>query len=481
MLLAAGATPSLEYELNPISQLDLAAVNSAAYLGSQDALVALLDYKLKIPVRCLSLAASSNHLSCIRIVLERLQARDFADASRLEGIRAALERAALCWHAHTVDLLLTHVEEFPGAAVLQDKRSLGRALCSALAYYDCDNGCRSPIITYEPDMLSQKDPLSRTLQWLLNSVVTIEPEDLEAAFWSLLGYPLVPRSVILYLLKKGLSVTGTTDNTHPPLLGIIRDDDDDPSLISIFTATGASVTATDSNLNTALHETPHCSFAKVLLESGASVGARNSQGETPLHRACARCNIELAEFLLLHGSDVDEISTCRQWTPLLYAVYGTETWPHYGDSQGRLELAEFLIRHGADMRKTAVHGVTALHLAAEYGEVELVLFLIDQGADVCAATTAGRTILHAACSNSQATRSESKVLIVLEMLWSHGAGADLEARDEAGKTPLQLSYANHTLEWSPDLSNALLKRGANVTVADMEGKTFAEWVTASKW
>ena len=46
MLLTAGASPNLKYEVNLISQLDLAAVNSAAYLGSQDALAALLDYEL---------------------------------------------------------------------------------------------------------------------------------------------------------------------------------------------------------------------------------------------------------------------------------------------------------------------------------------------------------------------------------------------------------------------------------------------------
>jgi hypothetical protein len=62
----ASTIPLLEYELYTLEQLHLAAVNSAAYLGSEDALAALLHFGVEVPAQCLSLAASLNRVGCIQ-------------------------------------------------------------------------------------------------------------------------------------------------------------------------------------------------------------------------------------------------------------------------------------------------------------------------------------------------------------------------------------------------------------------------------
>jgi ankyrin repeat protein len=277
----------------------------------------------------------------------------------------------------------------------------------------------------------------------------------------------------------------------PPLFGIVEDPDDDPSLIEDFIAAGASSTATDVDLNTALHKTTQRTFAEVLLREGADPHARNTAGETPLHKACEREKLHLVEFFLFQGLDVNAATTHSHWTPLMYAVHEPESW-FYGHSPGRFTLAKLLVQHGADVGAVAADGTTALHLAAESGAIEIFRLLIDQGADLHATTVARKTVLHSVCLRQDAAmpgwlsdfgRPDGNVASValLEVLMDRGAVSDLEARDEEGRTALQLSFAFHDLTWIPELSNALLRRGANRMVTNDDGKTFVELVGASNW
>ena len=71
--------------------------------------------------------------------------------------------------------------------------------------------------------------------------------------------------------------------------------------------------------------------------------------------------------------------------------------------------------------------MTALHIAAFHGKGE-VSVLLDQGADINARDKSGRTPLH------HVTRCISPYLDAAEVLLNHGA--DVNARDNEGKTPL---------------------------------------------
>ena len=104
-----------------------------------------------------------------------------------------------------------------------------------------------------------------------------------------------------------------------------------------------------------------------------------------------------------------------------------------------------------DVRETDCEGKTPLHLAAECSKIEDVKRFLEQGADPNARDSFGRTPLH--CSRKSAVTAA-----LLE------AGADPGARDALDCTPLH--YAE-----SPRMVDALLKAGADPNARDYLGRT----------
>ena len=74
------------------------------------------------------------------------------------------------------------------------------------------------------------------------------------------------------------------------------------------------------------------------------------------------------------------------------------------------------------------------------------------------------SILYTVCLRLYLTILESKVVVVFETLIDYEAALDLDE----GRTSLQLSFVHQKCTWSPDLSNASLKRGASTNVRDQE-------------
>ena len=92
-------------------------------------------------------------------------------------------------------------------------------------------------------------------------------------------------------------------------------------------------------------------------------------GYTPLHRAAARGDRRMVEFLLRHGADPNARNRMGQ-TPL----HGTA-------QQGLTFIVESLLEKGADVNATDEDGMTPLHLSAEVGCAESLQALLVAGAD----------------------------------------------------------------------------------------------------
>ncbi|XP_014209506.1 transient receptor potential channel pyrexia-like [Copidosoma floridanum] len=127
---------------------------------------------------------------------------------------------------------------------------------------------------------------------------------------------------------------------------------------------------------------------KLLLDSGASVSAKNSKGETPLHVACLVQSLPCAEMILLQlgGAAVDVNALDQEHrTPLHNAVIDKSAVP---------ELVELLLKHGAAPNVADRNKLTPLHIAALNELAECVDVLIWAGADVSATNRAGLTALN---------------------------------------------------------------------------------------
>jgi ankyrin len=216
---------------------------------------------------------------------------------------------------------------------------------------------------------------------------------------------------------------------------------------------------------TAQHETPlhfACSrgkldVAQLLLDHGAQVNVKNHKGETPLHLASRGDHDSLdegvcvVELLLERGTDVN-IRDKSEWTPL-----------HSASNNGKYDIAQVLLSHGANVNAENYLGETPLHLVGQckYGSqdgVRVAQLLLDGGVDVNARDKCNCTPLHAASYYGQ--------LEIAQVLLDHGATK--EAKDDEGKTPLhqavQVNFESH--EAGPCMVELLLDWGLDVNAQD---------------
>jgi ankyrin repeat protein len=109
------------------------------------------------------------------------------------------------------------------------------------------------------------------------------------------------------------------------------------------------------------------------------VDLSNKLGETPLMLAAIDGDLTLVKRLVLKNkAQIDHIG----WTPLLYAC-----------AKGRLEVAQFLVSNGADVNALSPNGSTPIMLAAQSGNELLVKYLLDQGADIRIRNSLGLSVI----------------------------------------------------------------------------------------
>jgi ankyrin repeat protein len=186
--------------------------------------------------------------------------------------------------------------------------------------------------------------------------------------------------------------------------------------------------------------------------------------------------------VLSKGAIVDEISTEKQWTPLLFATYPkrVDKWIPYPEQQG--EVVQLLLAHGANVQVTAPDGRTVLHNTARNGDTDLVRTVVEYGADVRAVMSDGTTALHLVCDLSNASVSKmTERLAIIQILLDHGA--NVNARDQTGSTPLHASWscAKYSTCFGPDPFNLLLKKSADRSATNKDMKTPVDLLDTTKW
>ena len=128
--------------------------------------------------------------------------------------------------------------------------------------------------------------------------------------------------------------------------------------------------------------------------------------------------------------------------------YDGSTAMHYACADGNLDIVQTLMDRGIMLNETNFDGRTALHEACYHGQVRIVHFLVSNRFNVKAMDHNERTPLHEACENP--------CVEMVQLLIDNGS--DVNADDDDGKTPLHEACANGYLE----IVKLLLEKGAQV-------------------
>ena len=204
---------------------------------------------------------------------------------------------------------------------------------------------------------------------------------------------------------------------------------------------GASVRATDKDKETCLTlaakygDTKTVRYLACLPEVDVNHKPRDTY--TALYRALTRGDCQMVEALIDAGADVETKPVCG-FPPLLSASY-----------DGNLSIVKMLVEAGASVRATDEYIDTCLTLAAEKGHTKTVRYLAGlKDVDVNHAADENKTALHSAATEGRSAMVQALI----------NAGADIEAKDDLGFSPLLHA------SWSGKFSavKKLVEAGASV-------------------
>ena len=125
---------------------------------------------------------------------------------------------------------------------------------------------------------------------------------------------------------------------------------------------------------------------RLLLEHGASVGAKDNKGRTPLHvvsqsRRVKSIRMFIGQDFLRQDANVGAEN--NQGASPLHAGYS--------DEEKKPEAARTLLKHGANVDAKDSEGRTPLHIAAQSRSIGVVRVLLEHGANVGAEDNQGKT------------------------------------------------------------------------------------------
>ncbi|KAK2716435.1 hypothetical protein QYM36_010851 [Artemia franciscana] len=223
-------------------------------------------------------------------------------------------------------------------------------------------------------------------------------------------------------------------------------------------------------------------MAKILLEFGAIVDARNKDGQAALHIAASGGDESLVRVLHSHHANpnlsdkedrtplhlaaengrttVVEVLADRYKASLLERTKDGSTLLHVASLNGHPETALMLLKKGVPLHMPNKSGARSIHTAAKLGHVAVVQTLIQRGEQVDTTTNDNYTALHIAVEGGKA--------LVVETLLGYGAHVHIKAGSEL-ETPLHVAARTH--DGGDRCAVMLLKSGADPNVKNAFGLT----------
>lgn len=180
--------------------------------------------------------------------------------------------------------------------------------------------------------------------------------------------------LVKMLLNRGADATVKTKNGKAALHQAVIDKHED-LVCMLLDYDGKNVDVQDDRSGmTPLHyavQSDHIDIVRTLIDAGANVNAKATDGSSPMHYAARGGKVEILQLLLEAGADVDRAVNSSDNTPVFEAV-----------KYDNVDAMKFLVKHGADTGKFNRDGATPMHYAAENGKARCVEALFEMGVDI---------------------------------------------------------------------------------------------------
>jgi ankyrin repeat protein len=187
-------------------------------------------------------------------------------------------------------------------------------------------------------------------------------------------------------------------------------------------------------------------IARVLIDAGADVNLKSTDGYTPLFLAVQEKHKPVIEYLLSKGARVDEKNGPDGVTALMNACFDES-----------LDMLMMLVDAGADVNLKSNEGYTPLYNAVQAKETYNIEYLLSKGARIdekCGPH--GLTALFKACTDGALYVAKNLV----------DAGADVNLKTTQGFTPLFVAVQ----EKHKPVVEYLLSKGANIDEKNGDGE-----------
>lgn len=227
-----------------------------------------------------------------------------------------------------------------------------------------------------------------------------------------------------YLLSNKANIH-ENDGLHRNALYWAAQNVTDQRILGFLVSKGISITATDHYGTTALHMVVNCHYARILLENGANINARDRSGITPLIRIIndfrvssgQASKLRLIKFLLQEGADTMMYDSAQVKIQLenlgwlgdnkeFEGIFAPAANWLIAFSENRIPL--FLAVQSGDLisvkrlaQKISINikdndGNTPLHVAVKYLDKAMVQLLLSMKANPCIKNKSKETPVHLA-------------------------------------------------------------------------------------
>ena len=255
-------------------------------------------------------------------------------------------------------------------------------------------------------------------------------------------------------LPEEMGFTGQDDRPSPEIVaGYALQDNDFATMRELITSGEISLDP-DEYGNSFLHQAAAYAspeMIKMLVAMGADMQVRNENGMTPYEVAMTSWNAEGLSGFIDAGLSLDTHGSQNMALPLEVAALAD--WQ---------TMETFLQKTGLDVDYTDETGYSLVHAACAHGNFGTLTTLMNNGARADQKDQVGSTPLHRLVAYRHL--APERELSVDRLIYM---GADVNAQDNKGKTPMHVAVQFG----APRLVKKLVSEGADLNIKDQDGKT----------